>query len=141
MDFVLDKSLGHIISRTSHKLKSDLAKGLSAYDVTTEQWALLTRLWEHDGISQRELSERLFKDQPTTTRILDKVEQKGLVVRRAAPGDRRCSLVCLTAAGEQLKEILVPVAQKSLDRALKGFSLQEQEQLRGLLDRIWRNLD
>ncbi len=141
MEFILDKSLGYIISKTSHKLKNDLTKGLSAYDVTTEQWALLTRLWEHDGISQRELSERLYKDQPTITRILDKLEQKGLVVRRAAPGDRRCFLVCLTEAGKQMKDILVPAANNSLDRALKGFTQEEQEQLRVLLDRIWHNLE
>ncbi|MBK5262088.1 MAG: MarR family transcriptional regulator, partial [Peptostreptococcaceae bacterium] len=71
-----EQNLGFIISRTNTKIKNNLAKALKPYNITHEQWPLLKWLWVQDGISQKELSEKSFKDQPTTARILDKLEQR-----------------------------------------------------------------
>lgn len=136
-----EESLGFIIGRTNIKMKNNLAKALKPYDVTPEQWALLNRLWIQDGISQKELSEKSLKDQPTTTRILDKLEQRGLIRRQASPEDRRAFLIYLTGEGRDIKTSLVNNAYQALAEALKGLSGQEQEQLKNLLNRISNNLD
>ena len=41
------------------------------FDMTPEQWAVLNRLWEKDDVTQNDLAERTFKDQPNIGRILE----------------------------------------------------------------------
>ena len=122
-------------------MKNKLAKALKPYNVTQEQWPLLIRLWVEDGISQKELSEKCFKDQPTTARILDKLERRGLIRRQANTEDRRVSLIYLTSEGHAMRGPLIPIARQALEQALQGLSEQEQDQLKNLLNRIGGNLD
>lgn len=141
VDYNIEESLGFIISRTHIKMKNNLTKALKPYDVTTEQWALLNRLWVQDGISQKELSDKSLKDQPTTTRILDKLEQHGLIERQSNPEDRRAFLIYLTREGRAIKDSLVSAACQALGHSLKGFTEQDKSTLKHLLTRITDNLD
>ena len=135
------RSLGFVISATNTKMKNHLAKALKPYNVTPEQWALLIQLWERDGITQKELSEKSLKDQPTTTRILDKLEKRGLIRRQANSEDRRVFLIYLTSEGLNIRAPLTGLARQALAEALQGFSEQDQTQLRNLLNKIIDNLN
>lgn len=141
MTFTMNESLGFILHRTNLKLKNQFHHRLKAYDITPEQWGLLGRLWEKDGITQRELSTLSCKDQPTTARILDKLEKKGLLRRTPNPVDRRTSLIVLTEQGWELKDKLIPIAEKTLHKAMVGFSNEEIEQLKIWLNNIYYNLE
>lgn len=141
MRFPLDESLGFILNRTNTKLKKEFHRNLRIYDITPEQWGVLGRLWEKDGLTQRELSNRSFKDQPTTARILDKLEKKGLISRAANPEDRRTFLIHLSEQGWDLQAKLIPLAVATLHKALHGFNNEEVEQLRVWLNRIYENLE
>lgn len=140
MEFKIDDSIGFIISRTNAKLKNTLFQRFRAYDVTPEQWIILNKLWEEDGIPQKELSTQSFKDQPNITRILDKLEQKGYIRRGPSADDRRSYLVYLTEEGKKLKEILVPIALEVIKKALSGFAEEEIKQIKKLLNKICDNL-
>lgn len=136
-----DQSLGFIISTTHIKMKNNLTKALKPCHVTVEQWAVLNRLWEQDGISQKELSEKSLKDQPTTARILDKLEQRGLIRRALDSEDRRAFLIYLTSEGWDIRGLLTGLAHQAMTQSLKGLSEQEQLLLKNLLNRIIDNLD
>lgn len=138
--FALDRSLGFLVNRTALRLKDALDRGLRPYDVTPEQWAVLNRLWEEDGLSQKELAERTFKDQPNTARIVAKLERKELVRRRPDPADRRAVQVSLTARGHALHPRLVPLAEGVNRRARHGLSDEEVATLAELLGRVHDNL-
>lgn len=135
------ENLGFLLSKTNSKMKNNLARALKPYNVTHEQWPLLKWLWEQDGISQKVLSEKSLKDQPTTTRILDKLERRGLICRQADPKDRRVSLIYLTPEGREIRDPLIELAHQALEQALAGLSEQERTQLKNLLNRISDNLD
>lgn len=141
MNFSLDESLGFIIYKTHLRLKNNLNQSFKPFDITTEQWGILGRLWEKDGVSQKELSEKTHKDQPNITRILDKLEQKGLIRRELNPGDRRAFSVFLTTEAYNLKSHLVPIAEQSLEKAFKGFNPEEIQTLKASLNRIYENLE
>ncbi len=141
MKYILDESLGFIINRTNQKLSNYLTRKFKPYDITPEQWGVLNRLWEKDGISQKEISEITIKDQTTLTRILDKLETKGLIKRQTSPDDRRSFLIFLTDAGRSIEDILVPIAYEALDDALQGLSGEEIKQLKVLLNKIFVNVD
>lgn len=122
-------------------MKNELSRVFKPYGVTPEQWGLLNRLWEKDGVSQKDLSQVSFKDQPTTARILDHLEKKGLVRRMASPADRRTTLLFLTDRGKEMRGLLVPLAERTLEMALRGFSDEEMGNLKGMLNRIYSNLE
>jgi MarR family transcriptional regulator for hemolysin len=72
--------------------------------------ALLNLSWFPDGLGQRELAERLGIEGPTLVRLIDRLEQEGLVARRALAADRRCKRVVLTERAwptvDQVKRIV-----------------------------------
>lgn len=141
-NFNLDDSYGYLINLAAQRLKYELHQTFQAkgYDVTPEQWAVLNRLWEQDGLSQVELAERTFKDKPGTTRILNLLERKGIVVRRPDESDRRVLRVFLTRIGKDLKDKLIPCAQEVLAKSGKNLTKEELAQFKLTLNQILRNL-
>jgi DNA-binding MarR family transcriptional regulator len=140
MHFKLDDSLGFWINVVAGKMKNELNRSISKYNITAEQWAVLSRLWEEQGITQKDLAERTGKDQPNTGRILDKLEKKGLVNRIPDTQDRRIVLVYLTDTGCELKEKLIPIATDVLIRAQRGIDDKDITYLKQILEKLSRNI-
>lgn len=141
MNFKLDDSLGFILSKVNTKLKNELLQRLKEHDITPEQWAILNCLWEQEGITPKELSNLIFKDKPNTNRILEKLINKGLVVRYPHPTDRRAFQVYLTNSGWSLREKLIPKIQQLLDKAIVGIEETKVVELKKLLNQIYDNIN
>jgi len=141
--FRLDDSYGYLINLAAQRLKYELHQTFQAkgYDVTPEQWAVLNRLWEEDGLSQVELAERTFKDKPGTTRILSLLEKKGIVVRRQDENDRRVLRVYLTKIGKDLKAKLIPCAEDVLAKSGRDITKGQIAQFKRTLHQILGNLE
>lgn len=139
MDFNLDDSVGYLINIVAGKLKNELNRRLTSFEITPEQWAVLNRLWEKDGTTQKDLAERTFKDQPNIGRILDKLEKKGLIRRCPDTEDLRVLIVSLTQEGQEVKKDLIPLAAEVLDLVQKDISEEERKVLVTVLKRILRN--
>ena len=142
-DFKLDDSFGYLINLAAQRLKYELHQTFQerGYDVTPEQWAMLNRLWEQDGLSQVELAERTFKDKPGTTRILNLLEKKRIVVRRPDETDGRVLRVFLTKDGRELKEKLVACAEAVLVKSSRNLRKEELTQFKLVLNKILSNLE
>src|SRR5262245_22206960 len=69
------------------------------FNITVDQWIVLKHLYENQEMKQNELAELLFKDNPTLTRIIDLLCDKGLTIRKVHPTDRRSFVVSLTRKG------------------------------------------
>ena len=140
--FRLEDSFGYLINIAAQRLKYELHKSFQerGYDVTPEQWVVLNRLWEQDGLSQVELAERTFKDKPGTTRILNLLEKKKLVVRRPDESDGRVLRVHLTKSGWDIKEKLVKCAEAVLQKGSQDLTKEEITQFKLLLNKLLRNL-
>ena len=130
-----------MISKVLSKWKKGLLRNFSTYDITTEQWSLLTRLWQKYGISQTQLAQRTSKDLPTITRILNKLEKKELVKRKSDPNDLRTSLIFLTEKGKDLEEKLNPIVEKLSNKGLENIKQEDIETLKRVLNNILINLD
>ena len=89
MTFHLAADIGFLIHRASRLLQVELQKALEPYDLTREQWPVLAMLWDEEGVSQNKIGAYLCKDQPTITRIIDRLEKKRLVKRVTNTRDRR----------------------------------------------------
>lgn len=139
--FELEKSPGFAICKTAIRFKWQMGRRLRSFDITPEQWGVIAMLWDEDGITQKELSSRLFKDQPTTTRMLDKLENKGIIRREDAADDRRAFLIYLTEEGREMRNALYPIILDLRDDTWRGFTTDEMAIFMNMLDRIWDNLE
>lgn len=138
--FIDKDTLGFIICHADLKMKNNLMRKIKFFDITTEQWMIMNRLFEEGGISQKELSERTLKDQGSLTRTLDRMGKKGLVKRQVNPTDRRSFLVYLTDEGRAVRNRIVPIAVECIEDAVKGFTEEEVDTLAGFLKRLISNL-
>ncbi|NOU93311.1 MarR family transcriptional regulator [Paenibacillus sp. LMG 31456] len=133
-------SIGFIISNTGRKLSQHLTIRFQPYDITSEQWSVLSKLSEQDGISQRELSHRTEKDPTNVTRILDQLERKGWIRRVPNPEDRRSFLTYVTDSGRELNIILAPIEAQLIQEILTSLSEDEITLLRKIFTQINSNL-
>lgn len=141
MNFDMDESLGFIVYRTSQAFKKEFSRRLRTYGLTPEQWSTLNRLGEQDGLSQKDLAERTYKDSPTTARIIDKLENKGLLRRTGDPEDRRVFLIFLTESGKKLREEIIPITIQLNSDASKGLSEKDLNNLLNLLNKVYSNFE
>jgi MarR family transcriptional regulator, organic hydroperoxide resistance regulator len=142
-EFNLDDSYGYLINLAAQRLRYELHQTFQAkgYDITPEQWAVLNRLWEQDGLAQVEVAERTFKDKPGTTRILNLLEKKGIVLRRRDVEDGRVMRVFLTRTGKDLKEKLIPCAEEVLVKSAQNLTKEDIAQLKQTLIKLLKNLE
>ncbi len=134
---MLDESIGFQLSRTTRKISQLLASRFETFGITPEQYSVLQRLAEQDGVTQKELATRAEKDQTNVTRILDQLERKGLIVRKPNEGDRRSFLVHGTEKGRRLAAELAPVERKTIDGLLDGLPDDRVAALREALAHLW----
>ncbi len=92
-----------------------------------------------DGLSQTELGRQLLTHRSNVTGLVDRLEKRGLVERRAAPQDRRVYRVLLTSAGEKLLRTLLPHFHREAEHLWDGVSNQGISELLGALDHITQN--
>ncbi|PIU52365.1 MAG: MarR family transcriptional regulator [Deltaproteobacteria bacterium CG07_land_8_20_14_0_80_60_11] len=138
--YSIEKSIGFIIYRSALKMKSTLQRILKdrGFDITPEQWGILRVLREEEGISQKEIGDRLFKDKPNVTRMLDVLERKGLIFRQ--PTDRRRYSIFLTKEGKKLQEELLPIVLQVQETATNSLTKSDLATLQNLLNIIYGNL-
>ncbi|MED4604448.1 MarR family transcriptional regulator [Paenibacillus validus] len=134
-------SMGFLIGQTYRKMVGILAARFKEYDITTEQFSVLCRLAEQDGISQKEIAARTVKDQPTTARILDCLIRKGLVHKEMSAADRRSFLVYLTPLGRERLDVLLPLEKATLAEIFAGLDAEELARFRETHLQLHRQLD
>ena len=138
--------LGRMISYCGHlgKLSNDQLLRQAGYDVMPVQTHLLLHLacWTGEQeASQRDLERKLRLKPSTVNGIVDRLEAKGYVSRRASPQDGRVRLVSLTEAGRSKVQDFHVIVEETERRFTASLSEQERGQLRKLLSRIIENLE
>lgn len=141
MNYFFEDSIAFMINRAVLKIKRDMSNKFKEYDITIEQWALLTRLWKNDGISQTQLSLRSGKDLPSITRMLDKLQKKELIRREVDPNDSRAYLIFLTQSGKELEDKLDYIAYEVENKSLQNIKKEDIEILKKVINSILINLD
>ena len=114
--------LAHLVKDAARALVRALGVRLAEHQVSFGHWAFLRVLWEGDGITQRELSERAGVMEPTTFSALKTMERLGYVTRRQLGHDRKKVYVFLTPKGRILKNRLVPLAEDVNRIAVQGLA-------------------
>ncbi|MGH7124553.1 MAG: MarR family winged helix-turn-helix transcriptional regulator [Stellaceae bacterium] len=135
------RSVGYLVRQTHRAFTRALQARIAPHGVSIGMWFFLRALWQEDGISQRELSQRVGMMEPTTASALTNMERKSLVRRVRNRSDRRVVNVFLTERGRALRRELLPLAAEVNDVALRGLAIGEVAHLRALLAKLQARLD
>jgi DNA-binding MarR family transcriptional regulator len=130
----INNSIGFLLSKAYQRSWAILREEIETYDLTPPQFALLAFLWQQDGQTQVELSEKGQIDRTTVGGLIDRLQKTGLVERRPHPRDRRAHMIHLTERGRELETPLCACAGRSLEKFTTGLSTQEVNELRRMLE-------
>lgn len=138
---VLDESIGFLTGITYRKIVNLLSLELKGLEITTEQWSVLYRISERDGINQKDIANRSGKDQPTTTRILDVLYKKGFIEKKMCKTDRRSFLVYLTKKGGDVVKKAVPIETGTLKKVTQGIDPEQLILFKKVLSQMNENIE
>jgi DNA-binding MarR family transcriptional regulator len=133
--FLLDRTARRVKQYAQRKFK------LEDFDITVDQWLILKNLSENELMSQAEMAQILFKDQPTLTRIIDILTKKGYVERVPHPNDRRSFQLVLTQSGAEKVEELKPKVSEIRQKAWENLNEGDFEEFKRILNKIYDNLE
>src|SRR5579871_3818716 len=123
------ESVGYQIRATHRLLQRFLQSKIEPHGITLGMWYFLRALWHEDGLTQRELSNRVGTMEPTTLSAILIMEKKGLVRRVRNKADRRKWHIHLTPKGRSLEARLIPLAREVVNTAVQNLSRSEVTQL------------
>lgn len=124
--------------RTADRMRRVITAALEPEGLTMQQYNVLRILRGAgaDGLQTLAIAERMVERTPGITRLVDRLERKGLVARERSPGDRRCVVCRITEEGSALLARLDPSMDRVDDMLDAVLSLDERRDLVELLDRI-----
>ncbi len=137
---VPDDRLAHLVKDATRGLSRALQMRLTEHAVSFGHWTFLRILWEKDGVTQRELSERAGLMEPTTFSALKAMERLGYVTRKQQPDSRKKVYVFLTQQGRALRGRLVPLAEEVNQIAVAGMAPARIAAARDMLLTMIQNL-
>ncbi|MEM8802246.1 MAG: MarR family transcriptional regulator [Pseudomonadota bacterium] len=113
---------------------------LAPHGITISQAWVLAHLWQEDGLSQSRIAERMDVATVTTSKLIDRLEERGFVTRRVDPSDRRSNLVFATHDGRALVRVLTKIVYEVDEVANAGIDPANLETTLCVLGRMRENL-
>ncbi len=136
----LNESLGMtlILATKSLEKLADL-KMKSELGLTSSQWKVILALNFSNGLTQKDLADKIYSDGSTLVPIIDKMVQNGLVERQPDPDDRRHNRIYLTKRAESVVDSIIDIVLEIRKVTYKGITDSEIKSVRLILDKIITN--
>jgi DNA-binding MarR family transcriptional regulator len=135
----MDTSFGFLVHDIARQMTSVLDKRLSKHGLTRSHWRAVLYIWRTPGISQTELSEILDLSRMGVTGLIDRMESKGLVLRKDDEKDRRMKRIYLSESTQKLVPTITTLGGEMVDEFFAGISKTDQTTLTNLLVKIKHN--
>lgn len=129
-------SVGYLMKRAHALMLDNIEPAFTAHGFTFMQWVLLMYLRDGIALNPKDICREFRHDSGALTRLIDQMEQRGLIERRRGSADRRKVDLHLTRAGRRTVESLIPLVVDNLNLALTGFSRTEVDELTRLLNKL-----
>jgi MarR family transcriptional regulator for hemolysin len=135
-----ERHIGFLISDVARLMRTAFDRRVRGLGLTRSQWLVINRLYRRPGATQSELAEMLEVEKATAGRMVDRMENKGWVERRADAADRRVNRLFLTAEADLIQVQLAQIADRTVEDALGLLSPGEREQFSEWMRRVKRRL-
>jgi MarR family transcriptional regulator, organic hydroperoxide resistance regulator len=131
----------YLVKDLTRLLSKALQSRLAKHSVSLGYWNFLRILWEHDGITQSDMSAMAGVKDPTTHLALRAMEKLGYITRRPNPKNLRNIEIYLTPAGKGLKKICIPAAVKVNDISVQDIPKEKLNVFREVMLLMIENLE
>jgi MarR family transcriptional regulator, transcriptional regulator for hemolysin len=140
--YAYQDSIGFIVRSTAKAFESAFDQQLrKKADITVAQSRVIGALaLVKDGMTQKEIANRIGVEAPTIVPIIDKLEEQGVVIRRPDHNDRRNNLIFLTGKSEAKWELIIECAIELEKASRQGLSEEELEITKRTLRKIAQNV-
>ncbi len=135
-----EQSVGFLVADVARMMRRNFNLRAQAHGLSLAQWRALAHLEREEGVNQVTLAERLEIQPITLARLIDRLQEAGLVARRADPADRRAFRLYLTDAAQPLLDRMRAYGAETRADALSGLSDRDHETLLRLLRHVKQNL-
>jgi DNA-binding MarR family transcriptional regulator len=132
--------LGFLIHDAQRLLRKRFEARAASYGLSTAQWRLLARLVKDEGSTQARLAEFLEIEPISVSRLVDRMEASGWVMRKQDAGDRRVRMIFPTEKSRNAFAAVKAIAGDIYDEALTGLSDAERRALISGLEKLVDNL-
>ncbi|MGJ4747695.1 MarR family winged helix-turn-helix transcriptional regulator [Leptospira sp. SA-E8] len=131
-----ERQIGFLLSQVGSISASKFAKRIEPLDITPSHSGILRLLAHMDGLSQRELCEKLSILPSRLVLLIDQMEEKDLVVRDPDPNDRRSYSLSLTTKGKKIMGQLSGLAKEHNEEMCSGLNQEDRKNLAKILSKI-----
>lgn len=135
----IDDSLGYLVARVRQLMLAELTKHTSAFGLTSTQATMLYKVASGKANTAADLARDYCIDASAVTRLLDRLENHGLLERQRSKTDRRTVELSATAAGHEMAGRMPDIFLDAADHLLRGMSSEEVGFLKSLLRRVIAN--
>ncbi len=132
----LDNYLFFLLAVASHQASGDFHEELRQRSVRVSDWRVLTCLGDRDGLMINELVTLTFLEQPHVTKIVDRLQRDGLVIKVSDPCDRRRARVQITESGRAFLVSLQHIAKDYEEATLAKLTADEQTMIFNVLRKL-----
>ncbi len=134
------ENIGKLNAAIYRNLQSILNDKLKDIPIRSGQHDFLYVISQHEGITQKELSQRLFVDKSTTAKAVKSLMTHGYIKKTPLPEDKRCEQLYLTEKGRLIKSRIQDTFLEIVDITVRNLSADEAEQAIALLKAILEGL-
>jgi DNA-binding MarR family transcriptional regulator len=135
MEQLCDKP-GHLIRRAHQISCATFGEECGQYELTKVQYSTLFAIMLHNPVDATRVASLIAFDRSTMGDVLDRLEAKGLILRKPNPADRRAKLLYLTPKGEELLERAGPAVGRVQERLLRPLQREDRATFVRLLKRL-----
>lgn len=107
--------------------------------LTPAQWKIILALGMTDGLTQKEIADKIYVDSSTLVPIIDKMEENGLVERKSDSKDRRINRIFITKKSESTVESIVAIVIQLRKTVYRGISESDLELVKNTLKTVIKN--
>ena len=136
-----DDGIYHLLLKINHKNFAIGFAYLKEAGLHPGQMPLITSLYKKEGVTQKEIADKLGIKPSTINVMIRRLEKKEFVIRKQDPEDQRRSLVYLTVHGRQIYEKISGAAVDIKDQVMNTFTEDEKEELFLLLTKFYEGLE
>ena len=117
--------LSYLLAQASYAIYKEFDRAVRAAGLSSLEWRVLATLSDGDGLTVGEVARAVIAQQPTLTKLIDRMVEQGLVGKRDDPSDRRRTLVYETAQGRRIVKPLLAAAKAHERAALGSFAARD----------------
>ena len=131
------QNLAYLINKASKQLKNKLDKALKEFDITAAQFSVIIQIYSSElPITAAEIAERLGSDRPTISGIINRLENKNIVLKVYNPEDKRSSYLEICKEAQELVHSIISISDELTIDIFSMYSGEETKQLTLLLRRL-----